>query len=225
MTHTSTSSALQQEIHDLVRFNTHQAQPRQKLKYDGAIQAKAYKLGDLIWVFCRYVPQKGSANLMRAWCGPHCVVHILQNGRVYISDTGQKMHFKRLKLHQSCPTEFASTPLDTGEIAVIMDPEPERSIEPINNDLSQPSCKSEHILSEASNVSLPSRRRPWMNTRLRTKLRAGGSRLHYQQFDYSTSDTDDEPSEAMLPIPTYPQDLEQTALPPDPPPSLHLPIQ
>ena len=49
-------------------------------------------------------------------------------------------------------------------------------------------------------MSLPSRRRHWMNIRLRTKLRAGGSRPHYQQFDYATSDIDDEPSGAMLPI-------------------------
>ena len=31
--------ARQQEIHDLVRRNTHQAQQRQKLKYDRAIRA------------------------------------------------------------------------------------------------------------------------------------------------------------------------------------------
>ena len=35
--------ARQQEIHDLVRLNTHQAQKRQKQKYDCAIQAKAEK--------------------------------------------------------------------------------------------------------------------------------------------------------------------------------------
>ena len=64
-------------------------------------------------------------------------------------------------------------------------------------------------------MSLPSRRRHWMNTRLRTKLRAGGSQPNYQQFDYSTLDPDDEPSGAMLPVPTYPQDLDQPILPPD----------
>ena len=62
--------ARQQEIHDLVRRNTHQAQLRQKLKYDRAIQARAYQVGELVWVFCRYVPQKGSPKLMRAWRGP-----------------------------------------------------------------------------------------------------------------------------------------------------------
>ena len=69
---------------------------RQKPKYDRAIRAKAYAKGDLVWVFCRYVPQKGSPKLMRAWRGPHCVVHTLQDVRVYILDTGQKVHFERL---------------------------------------------------------------------------------------------------------------------------------
>ena len=70
--------ARQQKIHDLVRRNTHQAHSRQKLKYDRAIQARAYQPGDLVWVFCRYVPQKGSPKLMRAWRGPHKVVQVLQ---------------------------------------------------------------------------------------------------------------------------------------------------
>ena len=85
--------ARQKEIHNLVRRNTHQAQLRQKLKYDRTIRAKAYKQGDLVWVFCRYVPQKGSSKLMRAWRRPHRVVHTLQDGRVYILDTGQEGSF------------------------------------------------------------------------------------------------------------------------------------
>ena len=59
--------ARQQEIHDLVRRNTNQAQLRQKLKYDRVIRARAYQPGELVWVLCRYVPQKGSPKLMRAW--------------------------------------------------------------------------------------------------------------------------------------------------------------
>ena len=169
--------ARQQEIHDLVRRSKHQAQLRQKLKYDRAKSAKAYAKGDLVWVFCRYVPQKGSPKLMRAWRGPHRVVHTL---RVYILDTCQKVHFERLKPHNSGPLEFVATPLDTGDVPVVMDPEPEHSIEPINDDCSKLSYKSGQLLSEASNASLPSRQRHWMDTRLRTKLRAGGTRHHYQ---------------------------------------------
>ena len=108
--------ARQQEIHDLVRRNTHQAQLRQKLKYDRAIQARAYQVGELVWVFCRYVPQKGSPKLMRAWRGPHKVVQVFQDGRVYVLDTGQKVHFERLKPHHSGPLELATAHSDSGEV-------------------------------------------------------------------------------------------------------------
>ena len=193
--------ARQQEIHDLVRRNTHQAQLRQKLKYDRAIQARAYQPGELVWIFCRYVPQKGSPKIMHAWRGPHKVVQVFQDGHVYVLDTGQKVHFERLKPHHSGPLELAAAPADSGEIVVLMDPEPERSVDVIEDDKSLSSYKSEQLLSEASDASLLSRRRHWMDTRLRTKLRAGGSRMHCQQFDYSTSGTDDELSGVMLPAP------------------------
>ena len=104
--------------------------------------------------------------------GPHRVVHTLQDGRVYILDTGQIVHFERLKPHTSGPLELVATPLDTGDVAVVMDPEPKHSLEPNNDDCSRLSYKSEQLLSEASNASLPSRQRHRMDTRLRTKLRA-----------------------------------------------------
>ena len=159
--------ARQQEIHDLVRRNTHQAQLRQKLKYDHAIQARAYQPGELVWVFCRYVPQKGSPELMRAWRGPHKIVQVFQDGRVYVLDTGQKAHFERLKPHHSGPLELATAHADSGEVVVLMDPEPERSVDVVDDDKSLPSYKSEQLLSEASDVSLPSRSRHWMDSRLR----------------------------------------------------------
>ena len=131
--------ARQQEIHDLVRRNTHQAQLCQKLKYDRAIQAQAYQPGELVWVFCRYVPQKGSPKLMRAWRGPHKVVQVFQDGRVYVLDTGQKVHFERLKPHHSGPLELAAAQSDSGEVVVLMDPEPERSVDVVNDNKSLPS--------------------------------------------------------------------------------------
>ena len=201
--------ARQQEIHDLVRRNTHQAQLRQKLKYDRAIQARAYQPGELVLVFCRYMPQKGSPKLMRAWRGPHKVVQVFQDGRVYVLDAGQKVHFERLKPHHSGPLELAAAQADSVEVVVLMDPEPERSVDVVDDNKSLPSYKTEQLLSEASDESLPSRRRHWMDTRLRTKLRAGGSRMHYQQFDYSTSGTDEELSDVMLPIPPDPADADQ----------------
>ena len=80
-----------------------------------------------------------------------------------------------------------------------MDPDPEPSHEVVPDDASQPSYRAEEPISEASNASLPSRQRHWMDTRLRTRMRAGGSRLHYQQFDYSSTESDDERSDVFLP--------------------------
>ena len=200
-----------------MRRNTHQAQLRQKLKYDRAIQSRAYQPGELVWVFCRYVPQKGSPKLMRAWRGPHKNVQVFQDGRVYVVDTAQMVHFERLKPHHSGPLELAASHADSGEVVVLMDPEPERSVDVVDDDKSLPSYKSEQLLSEASDVSLPSRRRHWMDTRLRTKLRTGGSRMHYQQFDYSTSGTDDELPDVMLPVPPDPVDAYQAE--PEAPPA------
>ena len=54
--------ARQEEIHDLVRRNTHQAQLRQKLKYDRAIQARAYQPGELVWVFAATCRKKALPN-------------------------------------------------------------------------------------------------------------------------------------------------------------------
>ena len=45
-----------------------------------------------------------------------------------------------------------------------MDPEPERSVDVVDDDRSLSSYKPEQLLSEASDASLPSRRRHWMDT-------------------------------------------------------------
>ena len=140
----------------------------------------------------------GSPKLMKAWRGPHKVVHVLPDCRVYILDSGQKVYFERLKPHHGGPTEFVALPARSGEVVVVMDPEPEHPAEEILDDCSQPSYCEEEPLSEASDVLLPSRRRHWMDTRLRTRMRAGGSRPHYQQFDYSTSDPECERSDVLL---------------------------
>ena len=124
--------------------------------------------------------------------------HVLQDSPVCILDSGQKVHFEQLKPHHGGPTEFFVIPAGSGEVIVVMDAEPARSAEEILDDCSQPSYREEEPLSEASKVSLPSRRRHWMHTRLRTRMRAGGSRLHYQQFDYSSSDPERERSEDLI---------------------------
>ena len=61
-----------------------------------------------------------------------------------------------------------------------MDPDPEQPQEEVPDDASRPSYHEEEPQSAASDVSPPSRQRHWMDTRLRTRVRAGGSRLYYK---------------------------------------------
>ena len=187
----------QREIHDLVRRNAHQAQRRQKLNYDQNVRAKTYSVGEPVWVFCRYIPQKGTPKLMRAWRGPHKTSRVLQEGRVYVLATKQKVEFERLKPHNSGPSKWATVPTNNGDVAVTMDPETKQYLEEVPDDASQPSYREEEPISEASNKSLPPRQRHWMDTRLRTRLRAIGTRRYYQQFD-SSPYSDEESSNVLL---------------------------
>ena len=79
-------------------------------------------------------------------------------------------------------TEWATIPTNSGDAAVIMDPEQEQSLEEIPDDASQPSYREEEPISTARNTSLPPRQRHWMDTTLRTRMRAGGIRRYYLQF-------------------------------------------
>ena len=88
-------------------------------------------------------------------------MEVFQDGRVYVLDTAQKFHFERLKPRQSGPLEFATAQADSGDFVVLMDPEPKRFVDVVDDDISQPSYKAEKFLSVASDVSLPSRRRHW----------------------------------------------------------------
>ena len=74
--------ARQQEIHKLFRRNNHQAQLRQKLKFDRHLKAKAHAIGDAVWVFCHIIPKSGVRKLICAWRGPLKVTDVLQDGRL-----------------------------------------------------------------------------------------------------------------------------------------------
>ena len=51
----------QQDLNDLCRRNTQQAQIRQKRRFDKrTADAKAYSVGDYVWVFQEVVPSKGT---------------------------------------------------------------------------------------------------------------------------------------------------------------------
>ena len=61
----------QQELNDLCRRNTQQAQARQRKKFDKkAAGAKAYSVGDYVWVFQNVIPPKGTKKLQRSGGDP-----------------------------------------------------------------------------------------------------------------------------------------------------------
>ena len=139
--------ARQQEIHELVRRNTHQAQLRQKLKFDCHLKAKAHAVGDAVWVFCHIIPKGGTRKLIRAWRGPHKVTDVLQDGRLYVLDTGQKVHYERLKRHVPAPWDWAAhQPFGLDQnVAIIADPYVEESNEEITSDVSRDSFLPEQL--------------------------------------------------------------------------------
>ena len=139
--------ARQQEIHELVRRNTYQAQLRQKLKFDRHLKAKAYAVGDAVWVFCHIIPRGVTRKLIRAWRGPQKVTDVLQDGRLYVLDTGQKVHYERLKKHVPAPWDWAThQPFGLDQnVAIIADPYVEESNEEITSDISRDSFLPEKL--------------------------------------------------------------------------------
>ena len=98
----------QQEIHELVRRNTRQAQVRQKQKSDRHLGAKAHAVGDAVWVFGHIIPKGDTRKLLRAWRGPYKITDVLPDGRLDVLDTGQKVHFERLKKLVPAPWDWAA---------------------------------------------------------------------------------------------------------------------
>ena len=194
--------ARQQEIHELVRRNTHQAQVRQKQKFDRHLKAKAHAVGDAVWVFCHIIPKGGTRKLLRAWRGPHKVTDVLQDGRLYVLDTGQKVHFERLKKHVPAPWDWAAhQPFGLDQnVAIIADPYVEESNEEITSDISRDSFLPEQ-LPEASFEMEPTAPVPprTIQTRTQSALEQGIPRRRFSHFGYpSESESDQEPVEQPI---------------------------
>ncbi len=89
----------QQELNELVRANTQQAQLRQRRNFDKHCKGpKAYEVGDWVWVFCRISPAGGTAKLLR---GPFRVTELHQGGRYYHLSNGYKAHYEIMRTHHS----------------------------------------------------------------------------------------------------------------------------
>ena len=92
----------QQDLNDLCRRNTQQAQIRQKRRFDKrTADAKAYSVGEYVWVFQEVVPPKGTKKLLKKWPGPFQITEVHQGGRFYRLSTGRAAHYENIKPHNA----------------------------------------------------------------------------------------------------------------------------
>ena len=97
----------QQELNELCRRNTAQAQMRQRRKYDEKIlRAKSYEVGQYVWVFQNVIPPKGTKKLLKKWRGPFMITEVHQQGRFYRLSTGRAAHYENLKPHVPSPEDW-----------------------------------------------------------------------------------------------------------------------
>ena len=97
----------QQELNELCRRNTAQAQMRQRKKYDENIrQAKQYAVGQYVRVFQNNIPPKGTKKLLKKWRGPFMITEVHQQGRFYRLSTGRAAHYENLKPHIPSPENW-----------------------------------------------------------------------------------------------------------------------
>ena len=111
------------QLNDLCRRNTQQAQARQRKRFDKkAAGAKAYSVGDYVWVFQNVIPPKGTKKLLKKWRGPFMITEVHQEGRFYRLSTGRAAHYENIKPHNPS-TEDWCIPADMEEgDYLMMDP-------------------------------------------------------------------------------------------------------
>ena len=97
----------QQDLNDLCRRNTQQAQIRQKRRFDKrTAEAKAYSVGDYVWVFQEVVPPKGTKKLLKKWRGPFQITEVHQGGRFYRLRTGRAALYENTKPHNASSEDW-----------------------------------------------------------------------------------------------------------------------
>ena len=110
----------QQELNDLCRRNTQQAQARQRKRFDKkAAGAKTYSVGDYVWVFQNVIPPKGTEELLKRWRGPFMITEVHQEGRFYRLSTGRAAHYENIKPHNPS-TQECCIPADMEERDYLM---------------------------------------------------------------------------------------------------------
>ena len=84
----------------MCRRNTQQAQARQKRKFDERTAgAKAYSVGDYLWVFQNVIPLKGTKKLLKKRRGPIKITEVYREVRVYKLSTDRTAHYENIKPH------------------------------------------------------------------------------------------------------------------------------
>ena len=97
----------QQDLNDLCRRNTQQAQIRQKRRFDKrTADTKAYSVGNYVWVFQEVVPPKGTKKLLKKWRGPFQITEVHQGGRFYRLSTGRAAHYENIKPHNASSEDW-----------------------------------------------------------------------------------------------------------------------
>ena len=97
----------QQELNELCRRNTAQAQMRQRKKYDEKIlQAKPYAVGQYVWVFQNIIPPKGTKKILKKWRGTFMITEVHQQERFYRLNMERAAHYENLKPHFPCPEDW-----------------------------------------------------------------------------------------------------------------------
>ena len=90
----------QQELNELCRRNTAQAQMRQRKKYVKRImQAKPYAVSQYVWVFQNVIPPKGTKKKLKKSRVPFKITEVHQQGQFYRLNTGRAAHYENLKPH------------------------------------------------------------------------------------------------------------------------------
>ena len=92
----------QQELNDLCRRNTQQAQARQR-----------------VWVFQNVIPPKRTKNLLKKWKGPFMITEVHQERHFFRLSAGRAAHYENIKPHNPS-TEDWCIPADMEEGGYLM---------------------------------------------------------------------------------------------------------
>ena len=97
----------QQNLNDYCRRNTQEAQIRQKRRFDKrTADAKAYSVGDYVWVFQEVVPPKETKKLLKKSRGLFQITEVHQGGRFNRLSTGRAAHYENIKPHNASSEDW-----------------------------------------------------------------------------------------------------------------------